>query len=592
MLLDVDTTYLLSSFGVGAFFSGLLTYGLFHSKNSQTKKLKELLEKRESKIDTLSAKLADVQNQLSQSGGVTKSTSFTQEQIKKIEELQDLLKKEQKKVQEAKIVAQEATKIKYDFLANIRHEIRTPMNSILVFSEILKTELKDKTHQTYAENILESGHSLLSLLDEIIELANLQSGTATLNEKAVDAFLLFETIVEDEKRQAQKKFLTLNLEIDEDVPQSLILDDLKVKDIISNFIENAIKFTKKGSIDVKVRVDRMNVVNNTVNLFISVKDTGMGIEKKNFKTIFEIFDKKEDANELEFQGTGLGLSINKKMAKLMDGDILLESEPSKGSKFTLVLNNVEIVLESEQHQDLDNFEMDFSLIKPEGANIMIIDEPQESRSVVVNSFEGTNVKVYQYNNPRDAIEVLKTQEMDLLFVDLDLLTSDESAVSKVIAKISKAPVVTLTSRVLKDVVFVSNGVNVVGHIKKPMSSVDLFKMTLKLLNSKDYLKKYNKKESAKNDFFSSMDVQKAKEFATLLDNKINIYFNDAQKTNDLTSIKSFAQMLLEISTTHKMQVFIDFANELLEKIDLFDIGAISNLMDEYKVLLNSLQSQT
>jgi CheY-like chemotaxis protein len=318
----------------------------------------------------------------------------------------------------------------------------------------------------------------------------------------------------------------------------------------------------------------------------------MGIEKKNFKTIFEIFDKKEDANALEFQGTGLGLSINKKMAKLMDGDILLESEPSKGSTFTLVLNNVEIVLESECHHELDDSEIDFSLIKPEGANIMIIDEPQESRAVVIDSFEGTNVKVYHYNNPREAIEVLKTKEMDLLFVDLDLLTSDESAVSKVIAKISKAPVVTLTSRVLKDVVFASNGVRVVGHIKKPMSKIDLFKMTLKLLNSQDYLKKYNKKESAKNDFFSSMDVKKAKEFASLLDNKINIYFNDAQKTNDLTSIKAFAQMLLEISTTHKMQVFIDFANELLEKIDLFDIGAISNLMDEYKVLLNSLQSQT
>ena len=591
MSLDIDTTYLLGSFGLGALLSGLLVYTSLRSKSSKSKHFEEELEKKQLKIDRLNAKLIEIQEKLSQGSGVTKSTSFTQEQIKKIEELQNLLQKEQKKVLEAKKIAQEASQVKYDFLANIRHEIRTPMNSIMVFSEILRTELQDSTHKTYAANILQSGSNLLSLLDEIIELSNLQSGVATLDEKAVDIHLLFETIVEEEKAQARKKFLALNLIIDDDVPQSVILDDEKVKDIVSNFIENALKFTQQGSIDVRVSADRMNVINNTINLSISVTDTGMGIEKKNFKTIFEIFDKRDDGNEVEFQSTGLGLSINKKMATLMGGDILLESELSKGSKFTLLLKDVEIVLENENSPEIETQELDFNLIKPDGANLMIIDEPQESRGVVIDSFEGTNVKVYHYNNPREAIDVLKIKEMDLILIDLDLLIADENAVSKVIAKISKAPVVTLTTRVLKNIVFSKNGVEVVGHMKKPISKMDLFKITLKLLNSKHYLNN-SKKENMQNDFFNSIDKQRAQDFSILLEKSVNVLYEDAKKTNDLANIKSFAKILLEVSQQYKMQVFVDFANELLEKIDLFDIGAISNLMDEYKQLLASLQSQT
>ncbi len=591
MSLDIDTTYLLGSFGLGALLSGLLVYTSLRSKASKSKYFEAQLEKKQLKIDRLNAKLTETQKKLSQGGGVTKSTSFTQEQIKKIEELQNLLHKEQKKVLEAKKIAQEASQVKYDFLANIRHEIRTPMNSIMVFSEILRTELQDSTHKTYAANILQSGTNLLSLLDEIIELSNLQSGVATLNEKAVDIHLLFETIVEEEKAEARKKFLALNLTIDDDVPQSVILDDEKVKDIVSNFIENALKFTQKGSVDVRVSADRMNVINNTINLSISVTDTGMGIEKKNFKTIFEIFDKRDDANEVEFQSTGLGLSINKKMATLMGGDILLESELSKGSKFTLLLKDVEIVLENENSPEIETQELDFNLIKPDGANLMIIDEPQESRGVVIDSFEGTNVKVYHYNNPREAIDVLKIKEMDLILIDLDLLIADENAVSKVIAKISKAPVVTLTTRVLKNIVFSKNGVEVVGHMKKPISKMDLFKITLKLLNSKHYLNN-SKKENTQNDFFDSIDKQKAQDFSVLLEKNINVLYEDAKKTNDLANIKSFAKILLDISQKHKMEVFVNFSNELLEKIELFDIGAISNLMDEYKHLLASLQSQT
>lgn len=591
MSLEIEIRYLLIAFFVGIVIAGIIFYLFYQRNHSALHILKQKLEKKQLKIDKLYAKISQMQKQLDCGEGATQSTSFIHEQIIKIETLEQMLQKEREKVVKAKKIAQEASLVKEDFLANIRHEIRTPMNSILVFSNMLKNELEEIKHKNYAKSIVQSGQRLLSLLDEIIELSNLQSGILEIKENAVDVPLFFETIIQEEQRNAQKKSLKLELFIADDVPHSLIFDNHKVKEIVKNFIENGIKFTMQGSVSVAIKVDRFQIVNNTVDLYISVTDTGIGIEEKNFETIFEIFDKREKVIKEEFESTGLGLSINKKTAQLMGGDIKLQSKLSQGSTFTLVLKNVAIVLDSNHPEEIDENEIDFQLIKPEGANIMIIDDSQESRAIVLESFEGTNIKVYHYNNSRDAIETLKIKKMDLIFIELNLLIAEENAVSKVIAKISQSPVVTLTSKTPKDIYFVENGAKIVGHMKKPIIRVDLFKTSLTLLNAEYYNNKYNKKYSMQKQFFATLETEQAQKFFQVLKENVNNYYNLAQKTNDLTHAQLFAEALLKESKEFKMTLFIQFANELLGKITLFDIAALTDLMDQYKKLLQVLQSQ-
>ena len=586
-MLDLNDPFAQIAFAFGFIvFIVLLVLFLSKSKDSKIKILKQDLEDQIDKIDTLNTKLSKAEKKLFNQGATTKSTSFVHEQIRKIEELESKVVGYKKRVEEAKIIAQEASMVKYDFLANIRHEVRTPMNSILVFADMLRSEIKDTTQLSYANNIFASGHKLLALMDKIIELSHLESGSFTLNERAVDSHLLFESIVELPRKKAHKKALEFSLVIDQNVPQSLILDDEKIQEILANLIDNAIKFTKQGYVKVNVKVNDTNIVNNTINISITIEDTGMGIDQENQKRIFEIFEKRENCNEIEFQGTGLGLSINRKMARHMKGDISVTSELSKGSVFTLALTNVEIVLVN--NDDINEGDIDFSVINP--AKVMVIDEAEENRKVIAECFAESQVEVFYFNNPRDAIEVLKEKSVDLIFMDVDLLEIDDGAVSKVMARMSKAPVVSLTTRSLKNIDFVDNGLKVIGHIKKPISKMELFKICIKVLNSSHLFNKKSLTTQVEN-IFIDIDTTQASAFVSEISKKALVLYKKAHATHDLNQSKQFADLLLEVATKHQVQHFISYAKDLLKKIELFDIDAIEKLMDNYITLVNILQKK-
>ena len=517
-----------------------------------------------------------------------KNTSFITQHLTKIDSLEKELLKQKRRVEEAKIIAQEANEVKYDFLSNIRHEIRTPMNSILAFADMLKSEIKDKTQRSYATNIFDSGHKLLSLMDSIIELSHLESGAFTLDEKAVDVHSLFNSIVNEEKANAYKKGLELTLHIDETLPNSLIVDDLKIKEIVTNLIENAIKFTKSGYVKVFIGVASFDRVKNTLDFFVEVKDSGMGIEAKNHKKIFEIFEKRDNCNDIEFQGSGLGLSINRKMARLMNGEISVISELGSGATFTLMLKNIEIVLESAV-DDAEEIVVDFSHISPDGANVMVIDESEKCREVILEAFRESNVEVFVFDNPRTAIESLNKTAYDLIFIDIDILSMDDNAVSKVIAKMSKAPVVTLTSVNVKSVALIDGGANIVGHLKKPLSEVALFKISLKILNGL-YDVTTSKVTQGANDAFSKVSSANANNFLKEHNEKLTALYKDALATNDLAKIESFAKALGRLAKKHSIAPLEHYAEELLKKSSDFDIEAITSMMSEYKSKIKRVQS--
>jgi signal transduction histidine kinase/CheY-like chemotaxis protein len=586
-MLDLSDLSVQVGFALGFIIYTLILIFIFgKSQKEKVQKLTQKLQTQEEKIDTLNNKLIEAQDKLFKQGATTKSTSFVHEQIKKIETLQDDLKQTRQRLHEAKIIAQEANMVKYDFLSNIRHEVRTPMNSILVFADMLRSNIKDKTQLSYANNIFTSGHKLLELLDKIIELSHLESGSFTLNEKAVDSHLLFNQLIDTQKEKAYKKGLELSLDIDEKLPSSLILDDEKVTEILTNLVDNAIKFTQSGSVTIDVKVDDANVLNNTINISISVSDTGMGISEENQKKIFEIFEKREDGTELEYQGTGLGLSINRKTARHMKGDISVKSTLNEGSIFTLSLTNVEIVLAD--NSEISEDEIDFNLIK--SAKLMFVDEDEKSLQVFEESFKGTQVEFLGFSKPREAIDALKKTSVDLLFIDVELLTVDEGVVSKMIATMSKAPVVSLTTKSLKDINFAKNGVDVKGHLQKPVTKLSLFKICMQLLNSSHLLKSQTQAGKDTN-IFSEVDNHQARGFLNALNEEVIALYKKAHKTKDLNECQYFANALEKLAKKHQIPYFESYANSLVKKIELFDIAGIEALMDNFQELINLLKTK-
>ena len=548
------------------------------------------------KLDTLSENLLILEARLQESErekevikNSQKTTSFVSEKIQKIESLQDEIERQKEKVQETIVIAQDAMNVKYEFLANIRHEVRTPMNSILSFTDILNNELTNKTHLSYANNILISGRKMLTLLDDIIELSRLESGAFKIETTAVDVKIFFEDIVSNEMFIAYKKGLELSLEIDKNLPKSLMLDVKKVTEILSNIITNALKFTKKGSVKVTVVMEKENSVANSIDIAIMVEDSGCGIDKKEHQRIFEIFEKREEGSSAEFQSTGLGLSINRKMARAMNGDIYLASALGSGAIFTLKLQNVEVVLVNAKESG-DDESLDFGLLKPEGAIVMVIDDKLNSMEVIRDSFMGSNTKVMAFDNPRDAISELKSKEFDIIFIDIDILTVDDNAVYKVLSGMSKASIISLTAKSIKNVKFLADSSHIVGHLKKPLSKVELFKISMKILNHEKSNLFHEKKEKVVKNEFKYLQKEKIDMFLKQDFTKLEGLYKTALSTNDLNSIKLFAQTLHKLADASHITPFMDYAEKLLEHIELFDIEVIHRMMNEYRGMMQRISS--
>ncbi|MDF1878675.1 response regulator [Sulfurimonas sp. SAG-AH-194-C20] len=562
---------------------------MFFGSSDDILKVKKERDSYKNKVESLTQEVYELQAIISKEIDSTKKTSFVSGKIQRIEELENELVVQKQRVQDAKKIAQEANHVKQDFLANMRHEVRTPMNSIIAFSDMLVHELQNKTQLSYAKNIFASGHKLLSLMDNIIELSRLESGIFELKDKAIDTSLFFNTIVKEYESKAYNKGILLTLKIDAGIPESLVLDDQKVRAILDNLLDNAIKFTKKGTVSVKVVVQDINAALNRTDIAIIVSDTGIGIDLSNHKKIFEIFEKREENITTDFQGTGLGLSINKKTAKLMHGDINVSSKLGEGSIFTFTLTGLEIILSSAQ-DTMDESDIDFSVVKPEGATIMVIDDVKKSCEVIIDSFKQTNTRVLTHSNLNEAISDLKEKKLDLIFIDINILSLDENAVSKVIAKMSKAPVVSLTSTSIKDVDFVKDGVKIVGHLKKPISKMELFKVSLKVLNSSPRQDGFSSKKIQNKNEFIHLDKKAVEEFLLNHNKHVLPHFNKAIATNDLDVMATFAQTLQHLAQEYKINILVEFSQELLQKIELFDIETINSMMLEYKGQIKRLQN--
>jgi CheY-like chemotaxis protein len=239
--------------------------------------------------------------------------------------------------------------------------------------------------------------------------------------------------------------------------------------------------------------------------------------------------------------------------------------------------------------DATNVEnIDFSIISK--ARVMVVDSAEENRKVIAECFEQTDVEVFHFNNPRSAIESLKEYEFDLIFMDVDLLETDDGAVSIVMAKISKAPVISLTTKGLKNIDFVSNGLKVVGHIKKPISKIELFKICIRVLNSSHLLNEKGEMTEEIN-LFEEANEDNARDFLKEEAQKVSSLYKLAYASNDLNQIKEFAQSLHEVAQKYKIDYFLSYSNDLLKKIELFDIDTISKMMNNYIKVLNLLKKK-
>jgi len=245
-------------------------------------------------------------------------------------------------MREARDRAEEANRSKSTFLANMSHEIRTPMNAILGFAEILSSRIRQADLQHYVADIQESGQRLLSLISDILDMSKAESGLLELEPRPMGTTGVFDEMEGIFAQRLAEKSLELRLEIQTGLPSVVVLDEARVRQILVNLIDNAVKFTAEGYVRLGVSGDRSEGRDDRLDLTFCVQDTGKGIAVDQRERIFGAFVQQDGQSINEYGGTGLGLSMSRRLVELMSGTISVDSEEGKGSTFTVVLPDVPI----------------------------------------------------------------------------------------------------------------------------------------------------------------------------------------------------------------------------------------------------------
>ncbi len=329
------------------------------------------------------------------------------------------LKRSKENLVRAKDEAEKGSRIKSEFLANMSHEIRTPISGILGVVDLLKGTKLDKEQEGYLQIIESSTDLLLTIINDILDLSKIEAGKMTLEEIPFDLQKNLEDVMALFKSKTREKGLYLKLDVDERIPPVLKGDTVRIKQIFMNLISNAIKFTKKGGVTVKVSVKKQDEAH--VTLLGEVIDTGIGIDDESREKLFKAFSQADVSTTRKHGGTGLGLAISRNLVRMMSGYIGVESQPAKGSDFYFTIKlkkgkQDELKKKRAQAQKLLAPDVQF--------RILLVEDNAINQKVSTMLLKQMNQQVELAENGKVAVEKAREKDYDLIFMDLHMPLMD------------------------------------------------------------------------------------------------------------------------------------------------------------------------
>ena len=474
--------------------------------------------------------------------------------------------------------AREAAIIKENFMANMSHEIRTPLNAILGFTNLLKQRQLESEPKEFVGAIQKAGESLLTIINDILDLSKIEAGMMRIESTPFSVRGLFDSIKTLFGEKVKEKNLAVKLDIDANVPDTLVGDATRLTQILVNLISNAIKFTERGHIHI--HIFNKGITENKIQLGISISDTGIGIDKNKIDGIFERFHQAEDSTTRNYGGTGLGLAIVKDLLTLQNGSIEVGSVIGKGTTFTMIIPYQVSLEQFTEKVATDTFA--FKNIANKSNSLLVVDDNEMNQSLMKHLLKSWEFDHDIAGNATDAIDLLKNKTYDMVLMDIQMPGMDGYEATQYIRTVLnlKVPIVAMTAHALagEREKCLSYGMN--EYLSKPIVEQQLYNFILKFTTAEkpalatklvensttgfEYIElTYIKDISRGNTVF---EKKASSQFLSLLPRSLE-QLEAALATDDLKTVKSIAH---DLKTTVSIMGLTQRLETILETLEFSD----------------------
>lgn len=486
----------------------------------------------------------------------------------------------------AKEKAEAASKTKSFFLANMSHEIRTPLNAVIGFSELLSTLVTDKKQKSYLISIQTAGNSLLTLLNDILDLSKIEADKIKIQYSPCDLRILLNDVEQVFFLQASKKEIQYYNDIDESLPSELLLlDEIRLRQVLFNIVGNAVKFTREGHIKVSAKVIEKNP-KSVFDLHISVEDTGIGIPHHEIERIFDSFEQQEGQDNSLYGGTGLGLTISRRLVEMMNGQIWVDSHVNRGSTFNILIHDVKI---SSEAVPLRQKVYHHEGIRFEKGVVLVVDDTKSNRDLMCATLTQVNLITMTAVNGQEAIDKTLLYQPDIILMDLQMPVMDGiEAMSRLRSESASAqiPIIAISaSSAGKDPEeFITKGFD--GFVSKPINIDKLIPELSRYLTIESFAPPVNDED----DMELTSNMSASYETIDLLESRFMNRWEAFNVLQPMEEVKRFGEELKNFGLEHNLNILSDYGDEIATHVDNFDVTNMKLAIDDFPRIIHTLKA--
>ena len=493
-------------------------------------------------------------------------------------------------LKEEKKAAQGQENLRTEFLAGMSHEIRTPMNTVLGFTDILLGQTSDEQQVKYLQAIRSATKNLLTLIDDILDLSRIENNNLKIAFEPANPRMIFNDVENTFAKQAAEKQIGFAILIDARLPQVLLMDEIRVRQILFKLVGNAVKYSGNGSVRVVVKVlNERSSPSHEVDFSVDVHDSGPGMSAEQQKAIAEAFTRNSET-ESTIGSTGLGLYISRKLAGLMNGEITFVSDPGKGSTFSFLLKGIKVLKTEPPPTDRKDFNI--KNIRFDQALVLVADDVVHNRFLIREFLKNSNLQTIEASDGQEALDEARKHKPAVVLMDIRMPTMDGIEATRQIRQeeeLKDIRVIALTASVREEEIKKIANAGFDDFLKKPVKLTSIIRMLSKYLTYQVVENKPNEKPETGNLAPETQEDAIGDELVELLEGQILMTWKEVNQGGFIDEITKFGIELQDIGTEHSCKTLALYGKSLVDSSESFDVSSMKKILNQFPRFVDQLK---